>query len=108
MSHRVTTQSQIKNKDLAVQAFKAAGLTASAVGPTKFEVRAGRSVGVLDLDTGVIAGDTDRWSENDFDGLRQHYAEASYVAELRRTGASIQERTVDKEGNIVIVYQTTA
>jgi hypothetical protein len=108
MSHRVTTKTSITNNDYAIAALAKAGFTHKSTGASKLEVRKGSSVGDLDLTTGEITGDTDRWKAGDFDLLSQAYAEEAYVSELRRQGASIQERTVDTEGNIVIVYQTTA
>lgn len=108
MSHRVTTQTQIKDKTLALEAFAQAGVKFKPAGANAFDIESGRSKGKIDLSSGVITGDTDRWADTDFDVLRQAYAEGAYVSELRRQGATIQSRTTDQEGNIVIVYQTTA
>lgn len=107
MSHRVTTDTEIKSRDAALVAFKTANAQVRDLGSNKFEVRSGRSVGTLDLGTGQIVGDTDRWHAPDFDLLKQHYAEEVYTSELRRQGAVVQSREVDKQGNIVITYQTT-
>lgn len=106
MSHRVTTETQITNRAFAIAALTKAGASFKEIGG-QLHITAGRTQGTLDLATGQIAGDTDRWNDTDFDALRQAYAEESYVSELRRQGASIQSRTVDSEGNIVILYQTT-
>lgn len=107
MSHRVTTETKIRDRNAATVAMKAAGVLFKDLGNDTFEVKSGRTGGVLDLKTGTITGDTDRWSEKDFDGLKQSYAEETLTVELRRQGASIQSRQVDNEGNIVIMYQTT-
>lgn len=107
MSHRVTTDTEIKNREFALSALKKIGTPFKDLGKNKLEVRSGKSTGTLDLATGTITGDTDRWHAPDFDLLKQHYAEEAYVAELHRQGASVQSREVDKEGNIVITFQTT-
>jgi hypothetical protein len=87
--------------------MKSAGVIAKDLGNNKFDVKSGCTSGTLNLRTGTITGDTDCWNEADFDGLKQSYAEETLVAELRRQGASVQSRSIDNEGNIVIMYQTT-
>jgi hypothetical protein len=107
MSHRVTTETKITDRETAITAFKKANVFFTE-NKGSFDIKCGRTNGVLDLATGKITGDSDHWNAKDFDGLKQAYAVEVYVNELRRQGASVQNTTVDTEGNIVIVYQTTA
>jgi hypothetical protein len=107
MSHRVTTQTQMNDRVHAAAAFTKAKISHKDLGNGKFSLTAGRSQGVLDIGTGEIVGDGDRWNESDFNVLKQAYAEEVFTSELRRQGATVQSRDVDKEGNIVILYQTT-
>ena len=107
MSHRVTTQTEIKDRELALGAFKAAGIKFRDLGSNTFEVTTGRSTATLNLTNGQIEGDDMRWKEADFDVLKQHYAEQSLLWNLRRQGHTVQNREVNKEGDIVILYQTT-
>jgi len=106
MSKRVTTQTEIKDRGIALEAFKASGTHFHEMSPDTFEVRAGRSRGVLDLRTGQIEGDDMSFRKADFETLSQHYGEQKYMEELRRTGASVHSREVDKDGNIILVFQT--
>ena len=106
MSKRVTTQTEIKDRSIAFDAFKAAGIHFREVSNNTFEIRAGSSHGVLDLRNGQIEGDDMSFRKADFDTLVQHYGEQKYMAELRRIGASVHSREVDSEGNIVLVFQT--
>src|SRR5271165_992613 len=105
MSKRITTQTEITDLSICMDAFKSAGVKFGKQTDDKYEVRMGRSVGVLDLRTGQIEGDDMSFHSGDFDVLKQHYAEQKYMWELRRRGASIHSREVDKEGNIVLQYQ---
>jgi hypothetical protein len=105
MSKRVTTQTEITDLSICMDAFKSAGIQARKQTDSTFEVRMGRSIGLLDLRTGQIEGDDMSFSSADFDVLKQHYAEQKYMWELKKRGASIHHREVDREGNIIIQYQ---
>jgi hypothetical protein len=106
MSKRVTTQTEIKDRAIALDAFKASGTNFREITGDTFEVRAGHSHGVLDLRTGQIEGDDMSFRKDDFTNLVQHYGEQKYMTELRRIGASIHSREVDRDGNIILTYQT--
>lgn len=105
MSKRVTTQTEITDLSICMDAFKSTGAKFNKRTDDTYEVRMGHSVGVLDLRTGQIEGDDMSFHKADFDVLKQHYAEQKYMWELRKRGASIHQREVDKEGNIIIQYQ---
>jgi hypothetical protein len=105
MSHRVTTETEIKDKSLAVQAIKQAGLSYREVSDTQLMITSGSMKNAsIDLRTGDISGDTDYHHTPEVLGmLRQHYGEAKYKLECQRQGITIESRTVDREGNIVLM-----
>lgn len=107
MSHRVTTQTEIKDRDLAIQALKKAGLGYSEVG-SNIQITSGRMANAtINLDTGLISGDTDYGHNSETLGmLRQAYGEAKYVRECNKQGVMIEGRNVEKNGDIVLMWAT--
>jgi hypothetical protein len=105
MSHRVTTETEIKDKALLMQACKTAGITFADHGNDHVRFTSGKlSNAVLDLRTGRITGDTDYGhTESGLGVLRQAYGEAKYKDECHRQGISIESRTVDKNGDIILM-----
>ena len=106
MSKRVTTQTEIKDREIAMSAFKSAGISFTESGSGVFSIQTGRSHGTLDLRSGTISGDDMSFRQSDFDSLKQHYAKEKTLKELLRAGASVQSQTTESNGDIVIVYQT--
>lgn len=104
MSHRVTTETEIKDKALATQACKAAGVSYVEQGNDMLRFTSGKlNNATLDLRTGRISGDTDYGHTNEGLGaLMQHYGEAKYRMECLKQGIAIESRLVDREGNIVL------
>jgi hypothetical protein len=107
MSHRVTTQTEIKDRALAIQALKSAGLSYNEVGST-IQITSGRMASAsIDLNTGLISGDTDYGHNQDSLGmLRQYYGEAKYRLECNKQGVMIESRAVEKNGDIVLMWAT--
>jgi hypothetical protein len=105
MSHRVTTETEMKDKNLTVQALKNAGLSFQEVGSSQIRVTSGRmNNATIDLNSGRITGDTDHGHDPETLGmLRQFYGEAKYRAECTKQGISIESRTVEKNGTIVLM-----
>lgn len=105
MSRRVTTQTEIKDKGLAIQALKQAGLSFREVGETQINITSGRLAhATIDLRSGEISGDSDHGHSRESLGLlRQYYAEAKYKAECAKQGITIDSRTVSKNGDIVLM-----
>lgn len=104
MSHRVTTETEIKDKVLLAQACKTAGVTFAESGETIRFTSGPMSNAVLDLWSGRITGDSDYGHTSSGLGvLRQAYGEAKYKNECARQGIQIESRTVDHEGNIVLM-----
>jgi hypothetical protein len=106
MSHRVTTQTEIKDKAIAMAALKNAGLSFTESGNT-LRITSGGQLrnAVINLSTGEISGDTDFGHTQDGLGIvRQHYGEAKFRAEAAKSGrVTIQQRYVDqKTGDVVL------
>lgn len=105
MSHRVTTQTEIKDKGIAIMALKKAGYSYIDEGSSLRVTSGPMSRSVIDLKTGDITGDTDYHSKSDdsLGALKQFYAEAKYTAELQKAGGEVVERSVEKASGDVIL-----
>jgi hypothetical protein len=105
MSHRVTTETEIKDKALLTQACKTAGVTFAEMGQESIRFTSGPlSNAVLDLRSGRITGDSDYGhTTSGLSILKQHYGEAKYKNECARQGIQIESRNVDHEGNIILM-----
>jgi hypothetical protein len=104
MSHRVTTKTQITDKNLATQALKAAGWSYSEEGNSVLRINSGpMNRSVLDLRTGNITGDTDWHNKGTLGALRRHYSEQKVRQEANKTGATIESREVLKNGDVRLV-----
>lgn len=108
MSHRVTTQTEIKDKALAIQALKHANMAFQEYNNT-LTVSSGPMAGAsIDLSTGQVTGDTDRGHKNNDDSLgllKRYYAEAKIRQECAIQGITIEDRIVEKDGRIRLVCQ---
>lgn len=104
MSHRVTTQTELKDKALAMQAAKSAGVGVVDEGNSLRFTSGPLNHAVLDLKTGQITGDTDYGHTTDKLGaLKMHYSEAKYKLECARQGIMIENRQVNKDGEIEMI-----
>ena len=104
MSHRVTTETEMKDKAILAQACKTAGINFVDQGANQIRFTGGDlNNAVLDLRTGNISGDTD-WGHTKakLDSLKQTYGETMYRAECMSQGIQIESRTVNKAGEIVL------
>lgn len=105
MSRIITTQTQIKDKELAVLACSQAGISFRDEGDQLIFTSGSLAHARLDLTTGNISGDTDfGHSKSSLGVLRQFYSEAQFKREAQKIGTTITERTTDKEGNIVLQW----
>ena len=103
MSHRVTVQTEIKDKAIAISALKAAGISYREQGNTLALSGGQFDRSVINLSTGQITGDTDYGHDQSRLGmLRQHYSEAKFKAEALKQGIEVQQRTVNKDGDIIL------
>jgi hypothetical protein len=104
MSHRVTTETEIKDKALLAQACKTAGITFTEAGDTIRFTSGSLAHAVLDLKSGRITGDSDyNHTRDGLGSLRQAYGEAKYRNECSRRGIQIESRSVEKNGDIVLM-----
>jgi hypothetical protein len=105
MSHRVTTDTEIKDKTLAIQACKTAGISYVEQGNDSLRFTSGKlNNATLDLRSGRITGDSDYGHTSEALGvLKQAYGESKYRQECMKQGISIESRVVDQQGNIVLM-----
>jgi hypothetical protein len=101
MGEQVTVETEMKDATILTTALQATGMT-SKIGKRKAVLSDGEATASLDFKTGRLtyragpmAGKIGR--------LRQLYAEAGYRAECERRGITVEGRTVDKDGNIVLM-----
>jgi hypothetical protein len=107
MSRRISTQTEIKDKDLAIAALNQAGITHEVIGNTIRMSSGFMANATLDLNTGTVTGDSDfGHSSSNLGLLRQYYSEAKVRAEWLKSGAVIDERQNDVEGNIILLWHT--
>jgi len=103
MSHRVTVQTEIKDKALAIQALKASNIAFREQGDVLHLTSGGYENVSLNLKSGEVSGDTDYGHKAGKLGLlRQNYAEAKYKAEAFKQGVTISGREELKNGDIVL------
>ncbi len=108
MSHRVTTQTEIKDKELAIAALHQANCAFTERGNELTITSGPLKNATLNLATGRIEGDTDFGHKNNNDSLgflKRFYAEAKVKQECAIQGITIEERTVEKDGTIKLLCQ---
>jgi hypothetical protein len=104
MGHRGTTETEIRDKTLLAEACKIAGVTFTRSGERVRFTSGQLQNATLELRTGRIEGDTDDGhTPSSLGTLRQAYAEAKYNSECLRQGITIESRTIDREGNVVLM-----
>jgi hypothetical protein len=105
MSYRVTTETEMRDKALFVQACRTANVSFTEVRHGTIRFTSGKLANAtLDLRTGRITGDSDySHTESGLGTLRLAYAEARYRADCDRAGITIESRTVDREGNVILM-----
>ena len=106
MSHRITTKTEIKDKKLAIAALNKQGWTYYDRGQDMIHVTSGPLSGAtINTKTGEISGDTDIHRRG-FDGLEalsQPYAEVAWTQQVTKQGGMIEQRSVNKAGNVEII-----
>lgn len=103
MSHRVTTQTQITNKDLAVQALKSAGWSYDANDSTIRITSGPMRNSSINVRTGTVTGDSDYHNRGTLGALCRHYAEAVIRAEAAKNGHTVESREVLQNGDFRLV-----
>jgi hypothetical protein len=101
MSDPMMTATELRDPVLLATALAGAG-----VGLTNEKgdvvITDGSATVTLDLKTGRLTGDVETMRKT-LGLVRQLYAEAKYRAECEQQGIEIGHRTIDKQGNIVLV-----
>jgi hypothetical protein len=109
MSHRVTVQTEIKEKEHALSALKSQKIEYREQGDTIHLLSGDYSGSSINLKSGMItSGDTDyhRVDAGKLGLLRQAYAEAKFKAEAFKQGIEISDRTLNRDGEIVLRCRT--
>lgn len=105
MSRRITTKSEMTDKELVMQAARLSGIAAHDLGTTIQFLSGQMRNATLDLRTGTITGDSDYGHTSAGLGvLRQHYSEAQVRREFMKNGTNVSERQVNEDGNIVLMW----
>jgi hypothetical protein len=103
MSHRITTKTDIKDKDVAIQALKDAGWKYTLSGYTLTVTSGPMRNARINTQTGLVSGDTDWHSGDTLGALRQRYAEVLVRREELREGNTIESRETLKNGDVRLV-----
>jgi len=104
MSHRVTTNTEIKDADLAQDALKRAGYSFDIRGNSILITSGDMNGATIDLRSGVISGDSDMGHRSDrFGALRQFYSEAKVTKETQKAAGYIEQRSTDQQGNVILM-----
>ena len=109
MSRKITNKVNITDRELAKDALSLAGCEFKDEGKTLFITSGTLCNASLCLETGVLSGDSDfGHSAAKFGVLRQYYAEAQVRQEYAKNGTTVDEKQVDEEGNIVLMWHMAA
>lgn len=104
MSKRVTTKTEIKDRELAVSSLKKLGYGYREDGGNLTITSGPMQNASLDLTSGMITGDTDYGhSSAALSSLNQTYGELKYTMECQRQGITVESRSVDQQGNVVLI-----
>jgi hypothetical protein len=107
MSRKVTTRTEITNKDIAVAALQFAQVQHTVDGNYIYLNSGELSGAMLNLETGDVSGDTDfGHSHRSLSVIKQYYAEALFRTEAAKIGTTIDQRSTDAEGSIVLSWHT--
>lgn len=105
MSKRITTKTDMTNKEFAITALKASGLRYEEVGSTTLRITSGDlNNATLDLTTGNISGDSDfGHRKGQLGTLARDYMEAQARSVAARKGVQIKQRLVnEKTGRVTL------
>jgi len=108
MSMRITSKTEIKDITLAKKALAQLKMKYTEQGKT-LQITSGKFAHrvVIDTSTGVVNYDSDdRFSDKDFNAFRQAYTEAVFNQNAQRDGVTIDERQVQSNGDIVLMFHT--
>ncbi len=105
MSHRITLNTEIKDRTAAAKALGKKGWRFQDEG-TEYRITSGPMSGAfIDFNTGVIAGDTDIHSKDALGGLNQAYGEEVMLKRVEGECGTVEERLVLADGTIRLIVQ---
>jgi len=108
MSRRVTFRSELKDRDLAVQALQALKYNFDEAGNSTLLITSGpMSRATINFKTGEVEGDSDFHTKGELGGLRQAYSEAEFRRITQRQGATIESRTVNGKNEVEMLVRMT-
>lgn len=101
MGHRVATETELTDAGLVEGVLRAAGFKFTRKRDT-FVITVDGITATLHVRTGRLTSESVEMPKT-FGVLRQLYGEAKYRAACERQGITIEGRTIDKDGNIVLM-----
>lgn len=110
MSHRVTVETNMTDRVLALKTLDAENIQYRETGDRVSLLSGDFAGSELNLTTGkLVSGDVDyhKVDQSKMGLLRQAYAEQKYRAEAFKEGVSIESRTVDKDGVVRLKCRTS-
>jgi hypothetical protein len=108
MSRRVTFRSELKDRDLTIQALKSLNYSYTESGRDTLLITSGpMNRATINLKSGEVEGDSDFHSKGELGGLRQAYSEAEFRRVTQRQGAVIESRDVLSNGQIKMRVRMT-
>lgn len=107
MSRRVTFKSELKDRELAIQALQSKGYSFDEGGNTLLITSGPLARATINFKTGEVESDSDYHSKSELGGLRQAYSEAECKRVIQRQGATIESRTVNQKNEIELLVRMT-
>ena len=104
MSHRVTTQTEMKDAAIVGRVCKKQNIAFAQNGDSIRFTSGNMANATLNLRTGEISGDTDfRHTRETLGALRQAYGEEKYLEEALKQGLTLETREIQRDGTIRLV-----
>lgn len=104
MSKRITVDTQMTNNDAVVRALEKMGVAYQVHGKSFTFTQGAIPRGSLDTQTGVLTTD-DMWGKAEqFNPLRQSYSEIVCLDDYQKEGVVVDERIVEHNGDIVLMW----
>jgi len=106
MSHKITTQTSITEKTLALSALKTAGWAHSESGDNIRVTSGPMSGSTINLKNGTVSGDSDHVNKSDdsMGALKRYYGEAKFRKEALMQGIDIENREVEAQTGDIILH----
>lgn len=103
MSHRITTQTKVTDREIAEAALNKAGWAFRTSG-NSISIQGGPlNRATIDLATGKISGDTDWHSSDTLGSLNRYYGEAMVEKQVMESGGYIEGERIETEDSIILV-----